>query len=119
MDDEELNHLMRLREAQLKRLYILELKQARMGNTAPADIVLEIEELRAKIKEKDDQIAQLPKTGTTQSAINNSQTVTITLQVKANSQELTEETRNAILKVLSELGGVSPEQITILTVTPG
>jgi WD40 repeat protein len=53
MDEEQRQHLMQMRKTYEKRLRILELQEARKGGNTPADIILDIDELREKIADID------------------------------------------------------------------
>lgn len=57
IDDRQ--HLESLRQAHLKRLRVLEIKEAQQGQNTPAEIVIELEEIRHRISDIESRLANL------------------------------------------------------------
>jgi hypothetical protein len=54
--DRERDHLLKMRETHTRRLEVLELQAARRGDSAEAHVILEIQDIRARIQQIDDQL---------------------------------------------------------------
>ena len=59
MDNEQRKHLEDLRQAHLKRLQVLELKEAQFGMNAPPEILTEMEDVRERIASIDIQLTNI------------------------------------------------------------
>src|SRR5688572_8626323 len=63
----EQQYLNELRQTHMRRLRVLELQAAHYGSDVPPHILIEVEDIRAKIRSIDDLIANLPSASLTPS----------------------------------------------------
>jgi len=127
MDNDELAHLKEKYRISLKRLRALELKYAWQGPNTPADILLEIDELRETIIKLQSQIdfAENP----TQTSITSKQTepsagkghIRRRLQIvfDGDFSGITPEIRDAAIRSLAAIINIPPDEIAVLRVAEG
>jgi tetratricopeptide (TPR) repeat protein len=120
MDAEEHTHLTKVRCAHVKRLRVLELKQAKMGLHAPEHIFTEIDELLEKIAFIDERLngADMPSASFA-ATVNSSLAVQIEIVFRGDFDALTEEIQQRTVRVLAALVDVSPDQIRIKKLMKG
>ncbi len=98
MDTEERKHLTRLRCAQVRRMRVLELQQAKLGLHAPEHIFIEIDELSEKITAIDVQLNGASKAhAPSPISISSLQTAQIEIVFKGDFSTLTPELQRAII----------------------
>lgn len=126
MHSEE-KHLIQLRQAHYRRLCVLELKAAQQGTETPADILIEIEDLREKITDIDIKINKIQQTihknPTFIAHMPNSAVDNVTQQIeivfKGDFSDLTPELQSATIRAIAALANISPEQVKVIKVMSG
>ena len=130
MGIEQLHHLELLYQTHEKRLRMLELKEAAKGQDTPAEILMEIGELREKLcalqKEIATTRAALTQTDRIPHHVNGQVMDTATevtkkveLVFEGDFDHLTPERRHALVLTIAALVGITPEQVLIDRIEKG
>ena len=130
MGIEQLHHLELLYQTHEKRLRMLELKEAAKGQDTPAEILMEIRELREKLCALQKEIAitrdKLTQTDRIPHHVNGQVMDTATevtkkveLVFEGDFDHLTPERRHALVLTIAALVGITPEQILIDKIRKG
>jgi DNA-directed RNA polymerase specialized sigma subunit len=127
MGESELAHLREMLETHMQRLYMLELKEALQGINTPAEILIELENVRKKIIQCRSKIGDLSQANATISegsqpkAADRSNTGRKQVEITFNGRfdDLTPEIQRAVVRAIAGIVEIPPDQITVLTVMPG
>jgi len=127
MDAQNREHLESLLKAHQKRLHALELKAALQGQNTPAEILIEIDDLRETIATIQAQVDQAKKLASGEYAGPPSQedkkagalTKKIEIVFNGNFDNVTPSLQQAVVRALAAMVEISPDQVAILQVTPG
>ena len=114
---EELQHLRELHNAYTKRLRVLELKHASLGNETSPSIIIEIDELRKNIAELE------PRIGVDNIGENTTYSIMTVAQVQivmvGDISDFTPNKRDAAIAALAAIVGIPANQVTFLRATAG
>jgi hypothetical protein len=118
MEREQERHLIQVRNASLKRLRVLEVKEARFGVDIAAHILVELDELREKIGVLDAQL------GNTVSAATSAPAATAPLQqieivCKGRLDTLSSEVQQAAIRAFAAIMEIPPDMVRVVAVTQG
>jgi uncharacterized protein YjbI with pentapeptide repeats len=116
MDADERAHLEAVRNEKLKRLRVLELKEAKGGPATPAEVLTEINELRediAHIEQKLDTARQ------TESWAKYGPLEQVEIICKGHFADFTPDVQAAAIRAFAAIANIPPEKIILLKVMPG
>jgi HPt (histidine-containing phosphotransfer) domain-containing protein len=124
-DSEQIEHLEELRHLHIKRLRVLELKEAQQGPNTPAEILVEIKDLREKIATIEVQLTsmrRLSPSATTQillpeTKISDYKLVEITF--RGDFGKLDDGLQQALVRAIAAIVEVPSEQVQVLRVMEG
>jgi hypothetical protein len=128
MDSQQQQHLQELYQAYLKRLRVLELKEAQLGLLdTPPYILTEIDSLRNKIADIESQLATLRHQHQNDTIIKPSDqqttlaqnTLRIEIVFKGDFTSLTPELQGATIRAIAALIDISPDQVVVHRVSGG
>ena len=130
MDIEELQHLEALYQAHTKRLKVLEVKSALQGYNTPAEVVIEIEELRETLCTLESQITAIKETipglyatpaMMNGGVMNPSSTTTKKVQIvlQGDFDNLTPAVQEAFVRAIAAITEIGPDQVSILRALEG
>jgi len=124
MDTEQIKHWQELRHAYLKRLRVLELKEAQQGTDTPPHIIIETQELRDKIISTD---LILQSMNTILDGAQKNTYVTqktegiqkVEIVIQGSFEQVTPEIQKAMVRALAAIMEISYEQVSVLNVACG
>lgn len=133
MDVEERQHLEQLRKAYLKRLRVLEVKHAELGQGTPSEIIMEIEDYRKKLMQlaerlsstqQPDSVANMSfgqeRTLSLLELLNQVELpIHVEIEFKGEFENLTPAKRDAIIMAVAAIAEIPYDQVRVYKVSPG
>lgn len=124
MDTEQIKHWQELRQAYLKRLRVLELKEAQQGVDTPPHILTEIQDLREKIANIETFLfSTSAKLYVSQENTKESQRgearQKVEIIIQGDFGQVTPEIQKAMVRALAAIAEISYDQVTVLSIVSG
>jgi hypothetical protein len=117
MDKEQQDHLEEVRKLRMRRLRILEVRAARLGDNTPADVIMEMEDLRDGIAKINAELSSTEPVSVDTRIAPSEKVLQIVLNI--DYAEWNSDLQAAALRAFAAVMDIPPDKVKIIDIQPG
>lgn len=119
MEVDQRNHYLEMRQAYLKRLRILELKEAQLGIDTPSYIIAEISDLRTNVNTIDSKLSIVNSAANNNDNNSSESHKQVEIVFRGSFERLTPEIQNATIRAIAAILEISFEEVKVMNIKSG